>query len=66
MYPQSLQTLIEQLNPRERELFEMRQIEGLSNNEIAQQTGIPKASIEVMVSRARKKLFEELKKQMKI
>ena len=61
-----LQTLIERLNPRERELFEMRQIEGLSNDEIVKQTGIPKASIEVMVSRARKKLFEELKKQMKI
>jgi RNA polymerase sigma factor (sigma-70 family) len=53
------------LKPRERELFEMRQIEGLSTEEVAEQTGIPKPSIIAMVSAARKKVFTELKKRMK-
>ena len=53
------------LKPRERELFEMRQIEGLSTEEIAEQTGIPKPSITAMVSAARKKVFTELKRRMK-
>lgn len=51
------------LTPRERQLFEMRQQEGLSNDEIAVQTGIPKSSVAVMVSAARKKVFSELRKQ---
>jgi RNA polymerase sigma factor (sigma-70 family) len=53
------------LKPRERELFEMRQIEGLSTDEVAAQTGIPKPSITAMVSAARKKVFTELKRRMK-
>ena len=53
------------LKPRERELFEMRQIEGLSTEEIAEQTGIPKPSITAMVSAARKKVFMELTRRMK-
>ena len=53
------------LKPRERELFEMRQIEGLSTEEIAEQTGIPKPSITAMVSAARKKVFTELTRRMK-
>ena len=61
-----LQQLIEGLNPRERELFELRQIDGLSNDEITELTGIPKTSIQVMVSRARRKLFEEMKKRITI
>lgn len=56
-----LQRLVEELNPRERELFKLRQLDGLSNDEIASRTGIPKASIQVMVSRARKKIYEELR-----
>lgn len=59
-----LQRLVEDLNPRERELFELRQLDGLSNDEIASRTGIPKASIQVMVSRARKKIYEELKNRL--
>ncbi len=59
-----LQRLVEELNPRERELFELRQLDGLSNDEIASRTGIPKASIQVMVSRARKKIYEELKNRL--
>jgi DNA-directed RNA polymerase specialized sigma24 family protein len=53
------------LKPRERELFEMRQIEGLSTEEVAEQTGIPRPSIIAMVSAARKKVFIELKRRMK-
>jgi len=60
-----LQRLVEDLNPRERELFELRQLDGLSNDEIAERTGVPKASIQVMVSRARKKIFEELREKLK-
>ena len=53
------------LKPRERQLFEMRAVFGLSTDEISQQTGIPKASVTVMVSQARKKVLTELKKRMK-
>ena len=53
------------LKPRERELFEMRQIEGLSIDEVSKQTGIPKPSVIAMVSAARKKVFTELTRRMK-
>ena len=53
------------LKPRERELFEMRQIEGLSVDEVSKQTGIPKPSVVAMVSAARKKVFMELTRRMK-
>lgn len=52
------------LKPRERQLFEMRQMEGLSTEQVSDQTGIPKASIAAMVSAARKKVFTELKRRM--
>lgn len=54
------------LKPRERQLFEMRQTEGLSTADIAEQTGIPKASVAVMLSTARKKVLTELKRRMKL
>ena len=53
------------LKPRERELFDMRAVMGLSNDEISSQTGIPKTSIAPMVSAARKKVLAELIKRMK-
>ena len=53
------------LKPRERELFDMRAVMGLSNEEISSQTGIPKTSIAPMVSEARKKVMTELIKRMK-
>ena len=53
------------LKPRERELFDMRAVMGLSNDEISSQTGIPKTSIAPMVSEARKKVMTELIKRMK-
>ena len=53
------------LKPRERQLFEMRQTEELSTEEISEQTGIPKTSVAVMISTARKKVFTELTRRMK-
>lgn len=49
------------LNPRERQLFEMRHTDDLSTDEIAQQTGIPKASVAAMVSTARRKVIITLR-----
>ena len=60
-----LEEALDMLKPRERQLFEMRQLEGLSVDEISSETGIPKPSITAMVSAARKKVFTELKRRMK-
>ena len=60
-----LEEALDLLKPRERQLFEMRQLEGLSVDEISSETGIPKLSITAMVSAARKKVFTELKRRMK-
>ena len=60
-----LSEALDLLKPRERQLFEMRQIEGLSTDEITNQTGIPKTSVTAMVSAARKKVFTELRRRMK-
>ena len=62
----ALDEAIGQLQPRERQLFEMRQVEGLSSEEISQQTGIAKASVQSMVAMARKKVFNELKRRMNL
>ena len=59
-----LSEAIDLLKPRERQLFDMRAVMGLSTEEIAEQTGIPKPSVTSMVSAARKKVFSELKKKM--
>ena len=53
---------VRHLKPSERRLFEMRQIEGLELDDIAKQTNIAKPSIKSIVSAARKKVFEEIKK----
>jgi RNA polymerase sigma factor (sigma-70 family) len=60
-----LSETLDLLKPRERQLFEMRQIESLSVEEVSEQTGIPKPSIIAMVSAARKKVFTELTRRMK-
>jgi RNA polymerase sigma factor (sigma-70 family) len=56
---------IARLKPRERELFEMRQLEGLTLDEITAQTGIQKPSVKSMISTARKKLLTELKQRLR-
>lgn len=53
---------VQHLKPSERRLFEMRQIEGPELDDIAEQTNIAKPSIKSIVSTARKKVFEEIKK----
>jgi RNA polymerase sigma factor (sigma-70 family) len=53
------------LKPSERRLFELRQIEGSSLDDISEQTGIAKPSIKSMLSAARKKVFNELKERIK-
>ena len=60
-----LEETVALLKPRERQLFEMRAVMGLSTDEITAQTGIPKPSVTAMVSAARKKVFTELKRRMK-
>ena len=60
-----LSEALDLLKPRERQLFEMRQIENLSVEEVSEQTGIPKPSVIAMVSAARKKIFTELTRKMK-
>lgn len=62
----ALDEAIRQLQPRERQLFEMRQQGGLSTEEIALQTGIAKASVQSMVAMARKKVFNEMKRRMNL
>ena len=52
---------VAQLKPRERQLFEMRHTDDLSTEEIAVQTGIPKASVAAMVSAARRKVIITLR-----
>lgn len=53
------------LKPSERRVFQMQQLEGLSPDEISEQTHIPKSSIKSMVSAARKNVLNELQKRMK-
>ena len=60
-----LSETLDLLKPRERQLFEMRAVMGLSTEEVSEQTGIPKLSVTAMVSAARKKVFTELTRRMK-
>jgi len=62
---QLMKELMARLKPRERELFELRRIDGLSTKEISEQTGIPVKSVSAMVSAARMKVFVELQKRLK-
>lgn len=60
---QWLRLRIAQLPTREMQVMEMRQVEGRSNEEIARIMGIAPASVATMLSSARRKIFEELKKR---
>lgn len=53
------------LTPSERRLYELRQIEGLPLDDIVKQTNISKTSVKSMISAARKKIYEELKRNIK-
>lgn len=52
---------MEKLPPRELQVLKMRQMEHRSNKEIARLLGIGEASVKVMLSNARKKLFNDIK-----
>ena len=56
---------IGQLTPGERRLYELRQIEGWELDEIASKTNISKSSVKSIISTARRKIYEELKKSLK-
>ena len=58
-----LKQRIVQLPTREMQVMEMRQGEGKSNEEIARIMGIAPASVATMLSAARRKIFEELRKR---
>lgn len=52
------------LNPSEQRLYKFRELEGRGLDEIASETNIPKPSVKSIVAVARKKIFEELKKNL--
>jgi len=56
---------VSHLNETERKVFEMRQLQGISLDEISSSVHIAKSSAKSMISAARKKIFEELKQKMK-
>lgn len=60
-----LAAALARLKPRERELFDMRQLQGFSLDEIADLTAIPKPSVKAMISAARKKLLIDLQQRLK-
>lgn len=68
MEMEELQTAMDdafnRLNPSERRLYKFRELEGRGLDEIARETNIPKPSVKSIVAVARKKIFEELKKNL--
>lgn len=61
---QAIQKSLEKLSPRCREIFELSRLNGLSNQEISEQMGISKRTVELQISNSlkvlRKKLIEYL------
>lgn len=47
------------LSPREQQLMQASKMDGLSNDEISKQTGIAKASLQSILSMAKKKLLKQ-------
>ena len=62
----AMKEVVEGLPKRERQMFEMRQEEGLSAEEIARLTGIGKRSVMSMVSMVRKKVYNEIIRRMNL
>lgn len=61
----AVEDAVNRLNPSERRLYELRQVEGRELDEIADETKIPKPSVKSIISAARRKIYEELKKSLK-
>ena len=55
---------MEKLPPRELQVLKMRQMEHRPNGEIARLLGISESSVKVMLSNARKKLLNNIKKRI--
>lgn len=55
--------LISQLPEKQRQIITLRDVEGLTYEEIAQQTGLTEVNIRVLLSRARKTIRERFKTQ---
>lgn len=55
--------LISQLPEQQRQIITLRDVEGLTYEEIAQQTGLTEVNIRVLLSRARKTIREQFKQQ---
>ena len=53
---------LESLNPKQRSVFVLRDLEGLDINEVSQVTGMPQATVRWYLHRARAKLRDELVK----
>jgi len=56
----AIQKCLDKLSPRCREIFEMSRLKGLSNQEISEQLGISKRSVELQISNSLKILRKEL------
>ena len=61
----AIEDAVNRLNPSERRLYELRQVEGRELDEIAEETKIPKPSVKSIISAARRKIYEELKKSLR-
>lgn len=61
----AVEDAVNRLNPNERRLYELRQVEGRELDEIADETKIPKPSVKSIISAARRKIYEELKKSLR-
>lgn len=55
--------LISKLPEKQRQIITLRDVEGLTYEEIAQQTGLTEVNIRVLLSRARKTIREQFKQQ---
>ncbi len=61
----AVEDAVNRLNPSERRLYELRQVEGRELDEIVDETKIPKPSVKSIISAARRKIYEELKKSLR-
>ena len=55
--------IIDSLNESQKEIIQLREIEGMEFDEIALATGLSKNNVRVILSRARKEIKEQMQKQ---
>ena len=63
---QEIDEAIGRLNPRERQLIIARHIEDKSTEDIAKDTGLPRTSVQSMISTAKKKLIKDLQQRLRV